>query len=155
MTDRREISIFNGTGTLRFEKREIASMFSLLDSTEFRIAAGELSIAFLDRNSMCLTHAKFLGDSSLTDVITFSGDRGMNFAGEICVSPDCALASHVAHSTTFSEELTLYLVHGYLHLSGLDDVSEFDEEKMRNGENFCMKLIISKNILPKFFYAQQ
>ena len=29
----------------------------------------------------------------------------------------------------FAEELTLYLVHGYLHLAGLDDVDPADRRK--------------------------
>jgi ssRNA-specific RNase YbeY (16S rRNA maturation enzyme) len=33
------------------------------------------------------------------------------------------------------------LVHGYLHLCGLDDKSEEDSRKMREGEKFCMDFL--------------
>jgi probable rRNA maturation factor len=104
---------------------------------------------------MCSLHGKFLGDSSLTDVITFPGNGEMDFAGEICISPDYALASHGLHGTTFSEELTLYLVHGYLHLAGLNDISESETAKMRGSEKFCMSLIGNGNSVPKFSYVDQ
>ncbi|MDR1595844.1 MAG: rRNA maturation RNase YbeY [Puniceicoccales bacterium] len=148
----REISIFNGVGSLIFSKHEVISLFKALDSSKYSIQDGDLSIAFLTTGNMVAIHGKFMGDDTGTDVITFPGDSNMGFAGEICVSPDYAIGSHLEHGTTFSEELTLYLIHGYLHLFGLDDVSEADTVWMRDGEKFCMELVKNKNCMPKFFY---
>ncbi|MDR1401427.1 MAG: rRNA maturation RNase YbeY [Puniceicoccales bacterium] len=147
---RRKISIFNELEELVFAKREIFSLIRVLDSSEFCIPGGELSIAFLSKKKMCEIHLKFLEDSSLTDVITFPGDPGTNFAGEICTSPDYAFENCKRYGTTFSEELNLYLIHGYLHLSGLDDISENERIKMREGENFCMSLVKNMHRLPEF-----
>jgi probable rRNA maturation factor len=148
----REVSIFNEIDAFSFDEREIISLFSALDSSKFKIPDGELSIAFLSKGKMRRIHRKFLGDSALTDVITFPGDSAMSFAGEICISPDYALSSHRAHGTTFSEELSLYLVHGYLHIFGLNDILEWEIKKMREGENFCLSLLKQQKLLPKFFY---
>jgi probable rRNA maturation factor len=155
MADGREISIFSGVDAFFFDGAEIVSLFSLLDSTKFKIPNGELSIAFLSQREMCRVHGEFLRDDMLTDVITFRGDGEMDFAGEICVSPDYALANHEIHATTFSEELTLYLIHGYLHLHGLNDISESEVERMREGERLCMALVRCENLLPKFLYENR
>ncbi|MDR1433059.1 MAG: rRNA maturation RNase YbeY [Puniceicoccales bacterium] len=148
----RKISIFNGADGLVFSAADVRSMFCTLDSSKFRISDGELSIAFLDSESMCAIHGKFLGDATPTDVITFSGDGEMDFAGEICVSPSAAVGNHRFLETTFSEELSLYLVHGYLHIFGLNDACEKETIKMRAGENFCMALLKDTENLPNFSY---
>jgi probable rRNA maturation factor len=148
----RKIFIGSGVRGFGFREEEVRVLFKILDASKFKISEGELSVAFLDGKTMRTTHSKFFNDSSLADVITFEGDGAMNFAGEICVSPDCALRNHKKHGTTFSEEINLYLIHGYLHLAGLNDVSTAEVAEMRASENFCVSLLRNVNRLPKFFY---
>jgi probable rRNA maturation factor len=136
---------------LDFNGKEVSSLFNILDSSPFKISKGELSVAFLDIENMQNLHLKFSNNSMLTDVITFVGDRQMDFAGEICVSPDYALSNCEAYGTTFSEELSLYLIHGYLHIYGLNDISQNETKRMREGENTCMSLVKKANALPTFF----
>jgi rRNA maturation RNase YbeY len=57
------------------------------------------------------------------------------FAGEICVSVSQARREAVKHGHTVQEELLLYLVHGWLHLTGLDDHSDEDILLMRASEH--------------------
>ncbi|MDR2628588.1 MAG: rRNA maturation RNase YbeY [Puniceicoccales bacterium] len=147
---RRKIQIFNGVRWLNFSKKAIFSLFSVLDSSPFKISEGELSVAFLDKETMQNLHLKFSNDDTLTDVITFEGDQRMNFAGEICVSPDYAYGNCKMYGTTFSEELSLYLIHGYLHIYGLNDISLDEAKKMRNGEHICMVQVKNANALPTF-----
>lgn len=101
---------------------------------------------------MCGVHADFLGDESLTDVITFEGAMEAGVAGEICVAPDHALEFKGARRLPFAEELTLYLVHGYLHLSGLDDVDPADRRKMRTAERRAMTSLRQAEAIPAFDY---
>jgi rRNA maturation RNase YbeY len=121
---RREIFIFNGGDWLNSHDQEVISRFATLDSSRFKILNGKLSVAFLDEKNMKDLHMKFSNDDTLTDVITFQSDSGIDFVGEICVSPNCALSNCKTFGTTFSEELTLHLVHRHLHIFGLDDNSK-------------------------------
>ncbi|MDR1414063.1 MAG: rRNA maturation RNase YbeY [Puniceicoccales bacterium] len=146
----RKIFIFSEVKNFVFSPKEIFSLIWLLDSSKFSISMGELSIAFLGEKKMRDIHCKFLADESLTDVITFPGDRETDFAGEICTSPDYAFENCKRYGTTFSEELNLYLIHGYLHLFGLNDTSESEKIRMREGENFCMSLAKTEHCLAKF-----
>ena len=41
----------------------------------------------------------------------------------------------------FSRELSLYLIHGWLHLAGYDDRAEADRAKMREAEQLALSLI--------------
>ena len=53
-------------------------------------------------------------------VVTATGafDPAFGTAGEICVSADTAATYARTQARDFSAELTLYLVHGWLHLAG-------------------------------------
>ena len=149
----RSISIFSDIKNFSFKKSHIKKIYNILDESCYKISDGYLSVVFLDKFEMIGLHKRFLDDDTLTDVITFDGDSGMDFAGEICVSPDYASASCLEHNTTFPEELTLYLVHGYLHLFGLNDVSDSDILEMRQAEAYCMDLLKKRYAIPEFIYC--
>ena len=148
----RSISISSDIKNFSFKKSHIKKIYNILDESCYKISDGYLSVVFLDKFEMIGLHKRFLDDDTLTDVITFDGDSGMDFAGEICVSPDYASVSCLEHNIPFSEELTLYLVHGYLHLFGLNDKSDSDILKMRQAEAYCMDLLKKRHAIPEFIY---
>jgi len=112
--------------------------------------AGELSIVFLSDVALAKIHADFLHDPTPTDVITFAGDASLDVAGEICVSVDRAAAYATAHRHDFSTELTLYIVHGWLHLAGFDDLQPAKKRRMRAAEARALALLRAAAALPKF-----
>jgi len=114
------------------------------------VPAGELSLAFLTDAALARLHADFLDDPSTTDVITFEGNPALASAGEICVSVDTARTFATTHDRPFSEELTLYLVHGWLHLAGYDDLKPANKRRMRAAEKRAMDLLRDADALPKF-----
>lgn len=154
----RPISIANRHPRLRLDRRAIKQAIAILDAhaADFRggCPAGELSFVFLTDAALAQLHADFLDDPSITDVITFEGDPASGFAGEICVSVDAALRQtapqHAASArplprkllSAFSAELTLYLVHGWLHLAGYDDLQPAKKREMRRAEKRAMTLLL-------------
>ncbi len=121
-------------------------------STPSGIPPGELSIAFLPETALTALHGRFLGDPSATDVITFAGDAGLGQAGEICVSPDAARSFAENRGGDSSAELTLYLVHGWLHLAGHDDLAPVRKRRMRAAEARAMSLIRRARAVPQFAF---
>ena len=133
------------------------------------VPAGELSLVFLTDSALAQLHADFLADPTPTDVITFEGNPAFGTAGEICVSVDAALR-HVApavstlspqrstlssrlsalSSAAFSTELTLYVVHGWLHLAGYDDLVPAKKRVMRRAETRAMNILRTHDCLPRF-----
>lgn len=130
---------------------EIESLIRTLDRAgAFDAPAGELSIAFVDKTYMAQLHDQFMGDPTPTDVITFPPDPDIEQAGEIIVCP--ALAKEYAHKNglVFSEELSLYLIHGYLHLCGFDDIEDSDRILMRRAEQQALEIVRSAKAMPDF-----
>jgi probable rRNA maturation factor len=124
------------------------------------VPPGELSLAFLTESALARLHATFLDDASTTDVITFAGTPASGLAptksglaGEICVSVDAARAFAAQHGRDFSEELTLYLVHGWLHLAGHDDLRPANKKHMRAAEARALALLRAGRKIPRFAFA--
>lgn len=111
---------------------------------------GELSLVFLTDGALAQLHADFMDDPSTTDVITFEGDTAAGLAGEICVSADTARAYAREHGHDFATELTLYLVHGWLHLAGYDDLQPAKKRRMRAAEARALKLLSAHASIPAF-----
>jgi probable rRNA maturation factor len=129
----------------------------------------ELSLVFLTDAALAKLHADFLADPAATDVITFAGDPAHGTAGEICISADAALrhlrplAPHRASSalrlppsafrisaSALSAELTLYVIHGWLHLAGFDDLQPAKKRQMRRAEARALRLLQAAGALPCF-----
>ena len=119
-------------------------------SAAFPITAGELSIVFVTDSAISRIHKDFMGDPSATDVITFPADAEMNFAGEIIISVDHARSQASKYGQSVNNELSLYLIHGWLHLSGYDDRTENDCRKMRTAEIEALKILNSSSIKNNF-----
>jgi len=115
--------------------------------------AGELSLAFLSDGELAGIHEEFLGDPSPTDVITFPGDLESDLVGEICISVERAEAESLSRGEPFSRELTLYLVHGWLHLLGFNDLSEQERLEMRRAESETMDFLSENLAIPDFRLA--
>ncbi len=161
----RPLAIHQGVSHLTVSEPELIALFTALDAwPAYALPPGELSIAFLSDDALAEVHRAFLDDPELTDVITFPGTSpedhqpdacdtmGEEFreAGEICVSVDMAIRVAAQHGHSLSWELTLYLVHGWLHLAGLDDKSESSRAQMRRAEVAAFEWLESQEALPTF-----
>lgn len=149
----REIAIANRHPRLRLDRRALIRAIRLLD-TDFSKSKiknpkskilscppGELSVVFLTDDALAGLHADFLADPTTTDVITFEGEPALGVAGEICVSVDTAAAYAKVHGRDFSSELMLYVIHGWLHLAGYDDLQPGKKRAMRRAETRARRLL--------------
>jgi probable rRNA maturation factor len=136
------------------DRAKLTRLVAALDAEARRFRggcpAGELSLVFLTDRALAKLHADFLDDPSTTDVITFEGDPEHGQAGEICVSADTAAAYAKARRRRLSEELSLYVVHGWLHLAGYDDLRPALKRTLRRAETRAMTLLRRKRLLGAF-----
>jgi probable rRNA maturation factor len=154
----RVVTIHNGHPGLRPDRRATTALIRTLDAHAGQFLGGcppgELSLAFLTDAGLARLHADFLADPGVTDVITFAGDPAHGLAGEICVSADAAARQKKASKNHFSDELTLYLVHGWLHLAGYDDLAPRNKRSMRSAEARALKLLRAAGCRPRFLLVK-
>ncbi len=155
----RLVRVANRHSRLRVERGAVARVLQALDAEAGRLGggfpAGELAVAFLSDAALARLHGRFLKDPSPTDVITFEGDPAHGLAGEICVSADAAARAGGRAAPGFSRELTLYIVHGWLHLAGHDDLNPAAKRAMRRAEARAMRILEAHGAIPRFKLASE
>jgi len=164
---KRDVAIRNAHPRLKVPRAALANAIALLDENAGKFLGGcppgELSVVFLTDSALAKIHADFMNDPTATDVITFEGDATAGLAGEICVSADTAWKyvegpapagpRSIRRSllqNAFAAELTLYVVHGWLHLAGYDDLQPAKKRRMRAAETRAMKLLHAAKAIPAF-----
>ncbi|MCC5022775.1 MAG: rRNA maturation RNase YbeY [Candidatus Synoicihabitans palmerolidicus] len=152
----REVAINNAHPRLKINRQAVRRVIHLLDAAAHRFLdgppPGELSLAFVTDAALAELHSQFLDDPTTTDVITFEGDSVFGTAGEVCVSADTAAAFAAQHGHDFSAELTLYIIHGWLHLAGYDDLEPTKKRRMRAAEARALKIVQEAEALPSFIW---
>lgn len=114
----------------------------------------EVSLNFVSTQEICTLHEEFFNDPSPTDCISFPmSDKdsfpGLHILGDVFVCPQTAIEYANEHQLNIYEEISLYIVHGLLHLMGYDDISDEDELIMRNAERRHMSHLKEKNLYLK------
>ena len=109
----------------------------------------DLEVAFVSDPRLARIHGRFLGDPAPTDVISFDlGEDDGGPAGEIYVSVDRARAVARERGDPIELELSLYLVHGALHLCGFDDRTPAQRKRMRAAEASVLAALRTRSGLP-------
>ncbi|MDO8541773.1 MAG: rRNA maturation RNase YbeY [Opitutaceae bacterium] len=151
----RPVAISNRHPRLKLDRVTLIRAIRLLDAHQTALAAkksvgfpGELSVVFLTDAALAQLHDHFLDDPTTTDVITFEGEPAHGAGGEICVSVDTAARYAAGHGRDFRDELLLYVVHGWLHLAGHDDLVPARKRVMRRAEQRAINLLRQHDAVP-------
>lgn len=106
------------------------------------IVDAEISIAVVDDPTIHQLNRTHLQHDYATDVLSFVLDRTADsLEGEVIVSYDTAKSRGSEFGLTAENELTLYVVHGLLHLVGFRDKSPHESALMREKEQHYMSFL--------------
>lgn len=145
------VNITNSQDTVSIDPKQIEAIVTcILDERE--VACDEVSIHCVSSEDISKLHEEYFNDPSPTDCITFpiddiEEDTFYKVLGDVFICPEVALSYSQTHVLDFEEELTLYIVHGLLHLLGFDDIEEEDKTQMRAEEISCMNLLKDKGLI--------
>lgn len=99
------------------------------------ISQGEVSLAVVDDATIHELNRRFLKHDYPTDVLSFLlSDNADGIEGELVVSAETAARAAAEYDWPAMHELTLYVVHGMLHLAGFDDQTSDQRRQMREKE---------------------
>jgi rRNA maturation RNase YbeY len=108
---------------------------------DYGVDVDEINIILVNDGYLRNLHREYLNDDSLTDVMSFDLSDSKNLTGEIYISIDRTKEQAEDLGVTFINELYRYMIHGSLHLCGLDDNTDELRANMRAEENkFLRKL---------------
>ena len=118
----------------------------------------EVSLLFVDEEAIAALNQRFLGKPGPTDVLSFpiedeversgrSPDEGgtgpgsveadtgrVLLLGDVVICPAVATRNAADHGVSYDDELALLVVHGILHLLGMDHELDEEAERMERRE---------------------
>ncbi len=104
--------------------------------------SGEIGIRVTDDPTIREINVRHLDHDNATDVISFGyGAEGTRIEGEMVISVDTARAQAREIGWSTDHELCLYVVHGTLHITGMDDQAIEPRRKMRQAEADVMRAL--------------
>ncbi len=101
---------------------------------------GELCYCFCDDEYILRANRKFLGHDYYTDIITFDYTRGTCIGGDIIISLDTVRSNAEELGVQYSIELLRVIVHGVLHLCGINDKGLGERDIMERHENDALRI---------------
>lgn len=124
-----------------FRRREVTRWIHAVAEQHGR-SVGEISYQFCDNERMLEMNRTYLGHDYTTDIITFDQDLGTTaIYADILISVDQVDINAREYGVSFEDELLRVMIHGVLHLCGLDDHSEEDSRMMRAGEEAALAML--------------
>lgn len=105
---------------------------------------GELSYIFCDDAEIIDVNRSFLNHDYYTDIITFDTTRGKMIGGDMFISLDTVRTNAEAVGEPYWRELHRVIVHGVLHLCGINDKGPGEREIMEAHENDALDIISDK-----------
>ena len=96
---------------------------------------GDVGYMFVDDEKILEVNRKYLGHDYYTDIITFDYDEGDVINGDLVISLDTVASNAEMLGKTYEEELHRVIIHGILHLCGLNDKGPGERELMEAAEN--------------------
>jgi probable rRNA maturation factor len=116
-----------------------------------RVADYEVTLAFVDDETIQRRNKQFLGHDEPTDVLTFpmSAPRAKKLEADVMIGVEVASREAQERGHDVQVELTLYVIHGVLHLCGYDDLDEKSAAAMRERERHYLKALGLPDIAPR------
>lgn len=102
---------------------------------------GELCYQFCDDERILEVNREFLQHDYYTDIITFDNTEDKVVSGDMIISLDTVRSNAKLVGVTYAEELHRVIVHGLLHLCGLGDKTDAEEQAMRQAEDKALALL--------------
>lgn len=121
------------------KKRETTRWIKKVAATYGR-KVGEIGYMFVNDEKILEVNNEYLGHDYYTDVITFDYCEGDNLNGDIVISLDTVRTNAEKFGKTYEEELYRVIIHGILHLCGINDKGPGEREIMEENENKALAL---------------
>ncbi len=101
---------------------------------------GEIGYLFCDDEKILEVNREYLQHDYYTDIITFDYDEDDVINGDLVISLDTVRTNAEKFGKAYDEELHRVIIHGILHLCGINDKGPGEREIMEAAENraLCM-----------------
>ena len=100
-----------------------------------------INYIFVDDTRILEVNRQFLQHDYYTDIITFDYTQGRILSGDLYISLDTVRTNARQIGTTYDQELLRVIIHGVLHLCGINDKGPGEREVMEAAEDKALALL--------------
>lgn len=101
---------------------------------------GEIGYLFCDDEKILKVNREYLQHDYYTDIITFDYDEDDIISGDLVISLDTVKSNAELFHKNYDEELHRVIIHGILHLCGINDKGPGEREIMEAAENKALAM---------------
>ena len=122
-------------------KRRATTAWIKAGAATYGKRVGEIGYLFVDDEHILDVNNQYLGHDYYTDIITFDYCEGDVLNGDLVISLDTVRSNAELFGKPYEEELHRVIIHGVLHLCGLNDKGPGERELMEDAENRALALL--------------
>ena len=101
---------------------------------------GEIAYIFCSDEKILEVNRQYLQHDYYTDIITFDYCEGNRLSGDLFISLETVKTNSEQFNTPYEEELHRTIIHGILHLCGINDKGPGEREIMEAAENKALAM---------------
>lgn len=102
---------------------------------------GSLNYIFCNDEKILEVNRQYLQHDYFTDIITFDNSRRKQINGDMFISLDTVASNAELVGQPYQRELRRVIIHGVLHLCGINDKGPGEREIMEQHENAALALL--------------
>ena len=102
---------------------------------------GEICYLFVNDDKILEVNNEYLGHDYYTDIITFDYTEKDTISGDIVISLDTVFTNADKFGHPYDEELHRVIIHGILHLCGINDKGPGEREIMEAAEDKALAML--------------
>ena len=99
---------------------------------------GDISYVFCSDAKILDVNKEYLKHDYYTDIITFDYSDDSTISGDIFISLDTVRSNSEQFATDYNDELHRVIIHGILHLCGINDKTDAEQNYMTQCENSAL-----------------
>lgn len=121
------------------KKRETTAWIRRVAAT-YDKKVGDVSYIFCNDERILEVNREYLQHDYYTDIITFDYTEDNIISGDLFISLDTVKTNSEQFDTEYNEELHRTIIHGILHLCGINDKGPGEREIMEAAENQALAI---------------
>lgn len=123
----------------KIKKREISAWVKAV-AAHHGYKVGEISYIFCSDDHILEVNKQYLQHDYYTDIITFDYTEENKISGDLFISLDTVATNAEKFGATYDTELLRVIIHGILHLCGINDKGPGEREIMEQNENHALAM---------------
>ena len=122
-------------------KKRIISSWIKKVADKYNKKVGDIAYIFCNDKRILDINKEYLQHDYYTDIITFDYTEGDLISGDIFISLDTVKSNSEQFGTSYLNEIQRIIIHGVLHLCGINDKSPQERANMTQQENEALAIL--------------